>query len=508
MSRFLDHCARFLAAGACLAALHPASAADPGDYARAAAAVEARARDGAVPLRRARNVILFVGDGMGISTITAARILEGQRRGESGEQNRLSFEEFPYSALVRTYSANQQTSDSAPTATALMTGWHANDGALSVSPELADNTADAAAVARLSVATLLEQAETRGLATGIVTTTRITHATPAAAYAHTPNRNWETAGQLPADATLADIAAQLVEQQRKGDGLEVVLGGGRAFFTPTAVSDPEYPARRGLRRDGRNLIGEWVAAQPASTFVWKRDEMLAIDPKRTRHLLGLFEPSHLRYETERDRDRAGEPSLAEMTTTAIGMLRTNSKGFFLMVEGGRIDHGHHEGNAYRALTDTIAFSDAVRAATKAVDARDTLILVTADHSHTLTISGYPARGNPILGLVKTPGAGAPALAADRKPYATLSYANGPGFALVEEGAEAGARAMAPGRDQDLTGIDTESPGFHQQSLVGMGAETHGGEDVALFARGPGAELARGVIDQNEVYHIMRRALRW
>ena len=106
---------------------------DPGDYQRAAAAVAKRAAQGPKP-GRARNVILFVGDGMGIATITAARILEGQRRGDSGEQNHLSFEDFPYSALVRTYSADQQVSDSAPTATAMMTGSHANDGALSVSP--------------------------------------------------------------------------------------------------------------------------------------------------------------------------------------------------------------------------------------------------------------------------------------------------------------------------------------------------------------------------------------
>jgi alkaline phosphatase len=100
-----------------------------------------------------------------------------------------------------------------------------------------------------------------------------------------------------------------------------------------------------------------------------------------------------------------------------------------MVEGGLIDHAHHVGNAYRALTDTIELSDAVRAAVTMTDARDTLILVTADHSHVLTISGYPARGNPILGLVKAPGATGPTLDSNRQPYATLSYATGPGFAL-------------------------------------------------------------------------------
>lgn len=485
--------------------LGASDASDPGDYQRAAASVEARAKQAAAP-KRARNIILFIGDGMGISTITAARILEGQQRGESGEQNKLSFEEFPHAALVRTYSANQQTSDSAPTATAIMTGWHANDGALSVSPALADGEADQSVVAKHSVPTLLELAEERGLSTGIVTTTRITHATPASAYAHTPNRDWETAGQLPPTATLPDIAAQLVARQRIGNGIEVVLGGGREFLLPANAADPEHPQRNGRRQDGRNLVEEWAVAQPHSVHVWNREQFAQVDATRTRHLLGLFEPSHMRYEADRSKDVAGEPSLAEMTVKALEILQTNRKGYFLMVEGGRIDHAHHAGNAYRALTDTIAFSDAVRAAAKMTSDRDTLILVTADHSHTLTISGYPARGNPILGLAKSPGASRHTADVGGRPYTTLSYANGPGFAVLEGGPDSGRRAIAAGRVQDLSAVDTADPDFHQESLVGMGSETHGGEDVALFARGPGSNLARGVMDQNEIYHIMRRAL--
>ncbi|MEO8307714.1 MAG: alkaline phosphatase [Pseudomonadota bacterium] len=488
-----------------LAACGLVQSADLSDYDRAAQQVERRSREAPRAATHAHNVILFIGDGMGISTITAARILEGQRRGESGEDNRLSFEEFPYSAFVRTFSANQQVSDSAPTATAMVTGWHANDGALSVAPTLASNESDAKTVAAHSLQTLLELAEGRGLATGIVTTTSITDATPAANYAHTPNRNWQYAGQLPPTATLADIAVQLVTRQTTGDGLEVVFGGGREVMTDTATPDPEYPARMGRRNDARNLIKEWVAAQRASQFVWKRDDLLAVDPKRTRHLLGLFEPGNMHYEADRTKDPAGEPSLAEMTRKAIEMLSGNSKGFYLIVEGGCIDHAHHAGNAYRALTDTIAFSDAVRMAASMTNAGDTLIMVTADHSHVLTISGYPARGNPILGLVKAPGATAPTLDYKGQPYATLSYATGPGFSMQDESVPS-PRVVAPGRGQDLTAVDTTAPDFHQQSLVGMSGETHGGEDVALYARGPGADLARGAINQNEIYHIMRRAL--
>jgi alkaline phosphatase len=484
----------------------PNDVASTDDYDAARAQVARRAKQGIGKPRRAKNVILFVGDGMGISTITAARILDGQRKGQSGEDNHLAFEEFPQAALVRTFSANQQVSDSAPTATAMVTGWHANDGALSVGPEVAENEADAARVAAYSHQTILELAESRGLATGIVSTARITHATPAANYAHTPNRDWEYAGQLPATATLQDIGAQLVQRQRIGNGIEVVLGGGRDYLLDRGSADPEYPDARGMRRDGRNLVLEWTAAQPRSQFVWKREDFLKVDAKRTDHLLGLFEPSHMQYEADRAGDIAGEPSLSEMTAKAIEVLKKSRKGYYLMVEGGRIDHAHHAGNAYRALTDAIALSEAVRTAAALTDAKDTLILVTADHSHVLTIAGYPARGNPILGLVKAPGATGPTLDANGRPYTTLSYANGQGFAIIDEKGDTGPRQVNPGRNQDLADYDTTSPDFHQEALVGLRGETHGGEDVALFARGPGSDVVRGVINQNEIFHIMRRAL--
>jgi alkaline phosphatase len=476
-------------------------------YAQAARAVQLRAANSG-RARRARNVILFVGDGMGVSTVTAARILDGQRRGLDGEGNRLSFEEFPATGLVRTFTANQQTPDSAPTATAMVTGWLANDGALSVSPQVGKDEIDKQRVEAGRLQTILELAEARGLATGIVTTTRITDATPASTYAHTPNRFWEAAGQLPPGATLADIAAQLLERQRTGSGIEVILAGGRDVMLPTTTADPEHPGRTGRRRDGHNLIEEWQAAQPGSRFVWNREALLQVDGQDTRHLLGLFEPGHLRYEVDRVHDRGGEPSLAEMTVKAIELLRRERKGFFLLVEGGRIDHGHHAGNAWRALTETIALSEAVRAAMQETGEKDTLILVTADHSHTLVMAGYTGRGNPILGLVRAEGAAEPAKDVNGRPYATLSYANGFGFAMRDAADEAAPpRAAAPGRNQDLSVVDTTSPDFHQEALVGLrGGETHAGEDVALYARGPGSELVRGAMNQNEIYHVMRRAL--
>ncbi|MGZ5018706.1 MAG: alkaline phosphatase, partial [Methylobacter sp.] len=187
-------------------------------------------RDMAV-LRKAKNVILFIGDGMGVSTVTAARILEGQIDGRDGEFNRLAFERFNNIAHSVTASANQQTSDSAPTATAMVAGIKANDGAISVDQTILRSEKSADVTAAKSVKTILERAEELGMSTGVVTTARFTHATPAVNYAHIADRDWEADSNLPAGATVKDIARQLLEFPY-GDGLEVALGGGRSYFMP------------------------------------------------------------------------------------------------------------------------------------------------------------------------------------------------------------------------------------------------------------------------------------
>ena len=477
------------------------------------------------PAGRAKNVILFVGDGMGVATVTAARILEGQlRHGRSGEENALSFERFPYLALSKTYSANQQTSDSAPTMTAIITGVKTDDGFISVGEEAVRG--DHTTVRGNELPTFLERAEQRGLSTGVVTTATVTHATPAACYAHSPDRGWECDANMPEAARRAgfpDLARQLVEFPH-GDGPEVVLGGGRAKFQPVTAADPEDSDRKGERLDGRDLVAEWLRLQPRrrSVYAWNRAQFDAADPRSTDRLLGLFERSHMEYEHDRATDKAGEPSLAEMTTKAIRILSKNPRGFFLMVEGGRIDHAHHDGNAYRALTDTIALSDAVRAALAATDARDTLVVVTADHSHAFTMAGYPTRGNDILGKVvgnDARGEPEPGNLYDKDalglPYTTLGYANGKGYTgRTNQQAEgpkrrphspAGYAGITKGRP-DLTPVDTSDPSSMQEAAVPMIAETHGGEDVAIYAGGPGAHLFHGVLEQNVIFHVMTEAL--
>jgi len=460
---------------------------------------------------RAKNIILFVGDGMGISTTTAARILEGQLRGETGEENQLSFEVLPYVALSKTYNTNQQTPDSAGTMTAMMTGIKSKAGVISVNQNVFRG--DCASSKGNELATFLEQAEMAGMSTGVVTTARLTHATPAATYAHVPERNWEDDHDLSQEAVdndCKDIARQLIEFPY-GNGLEVAMGGGRRNFWPRNMADLEDEGKTGERDDQRNLTEEWVNNYDNAAFVWNKAGFDAVDANDTDHLLGLFDRSHMEYDADREDDVGGEPGLTEMTSKAIDILQKNDKGYFLMVESGRIDHGHHAGNAYRALTDVIEFSNAVKAAMEKTNGRDTLIIVTADHSHVFTIAGYPTRGNPILGKVvgndkRGEARDSFSMAADGMPYTTLSYANGRGYAMLEKGGEThyGVPVQA-GRVTDLTAVDTTDEGFHQEALVPRSSETHSAEDVAIYAGGPGAYLMHGVQEQNYIYHVMNKA---
>jgi alkaline phosphatase len=464
----------------------------------------------------ARNVILFVGDGMSLPTVAAARILEGQRRGQPGEENRLAWETWPATALSKTYNTDSQTPDSAGTMSAMATG--AKTRAYMLSTGQQATRGDCTAAKQAPLLTLWELAASSGMGTGVVTTTRITHATPAATFTHSADRNWESDADLPAAAKAAgciDIARQLVDTPY-GHGPDVLLGGGRAQFLPKDVADPEYADQHGLRTDGRNLIDAWRQRHPDGAFVWNSAQLAQASVGAP--LLGLFEPSHMHFEHERPQDRAGEPSLAEMTRAAIMRLSRNKAGYVLLVEGGRIDHAHHWGNAFRALDETIALSDAVRVADTMTSSDDTLILVTADHSHTLTFAGYPVRGNPILGKVRgTSGeegdASQYAHDALAKPYTTLSYANGPGYTGASADLPAGPKrylhagkgyTAANGRP-DLTNVDTEDPDYLQESTVPFANESHAGDDVGVWARGPGSDAVRGSLEQNALYHLMLQA---
>ena len=473
--------------------------------------------------KTAKNVILFVGDGMGISTLTAARIFEGQAMGMQGEEHELYFENFPHTALVKTYNTNSQVPDSAGTMTAMVSGLKTDIGVFGYDEDA--NRGDCTTLEGNQVTTYLEMAEVAGMSTGIISTARLTHATPGALYAKTPDRNYEDISDIPSDSNcsgaIEDIASQLINLEKNMearfpgidvDGVEVAMGGGRRHFIPKdAAFNVEKPADSGAegdRTDGRDLPQEFLAMYEGAVYVTDQTGFDAVDTENTQKLLGLFNESHMQYEADRGNDIAGEPSIAEMTETAIKVLDNNRNGFFLMVESGRIDHAHHAGNAFGALTDTVAFAEAVKTAYENTNPNETLILVTADHGHVMTIGGYVTRGNPILGKAVYSEGGDPEPASDGLPFTTVNYNNGLGFCDLgaETDSDAGyACSSAAGSRTDLTAIDTTAPGFHQEALVPLSSETHSGEDITIHATGPGSSYVRGTVEQSMVFHVMNNA---
>ena len=456
---------------------------------------------------RAKNIILFIGDGMGVSTVTAARIYAGQQAGLAGEEHVLSFETLPNLGLAKVYNTNQQTPDSAGTMTAIMSGAKTKAGLIGLNANTIRGDCESGKGNELP--SLLEQVEARGWRTGIVTTTTVTHATPAATYAKAAERNWESSGAMPRTEIAAgckDIADQLIHLSA-GDGIDVILGGGRRHFLPAAsgaVTDDHGIDPGGSRNDGRDLIAEWRARNPDGRYVASGRELAALKSDLPAKVLGLFNPSHLHFDLERADKRIDEPSLVQMTGAAIDILSGGDHGFFLMVEGGRIDHAHHATSARYALADTVAFADAVQLAMEKTDPQETLIIVTADHGHVMTLAGYPTRGNPILGPVigndrRGNAKQTPVLAKDQRPYTTVGYINGrPAAGHNRDGHSPGSRFLTEG-------LDTAAADFRAEVLVPLGAETHSGEDVAIYAGGPWAHLIRRTHEQHFIYHVMRHA---
>ena len=436
----------------------------------------------------ARNVVLFIGDGMGVATVTAARIYDGQNRGMDGESHSLRFEAFPNVALVKTYNTNQQVPDSAGTATAILTGQKTRAGVINVAPEALRGSCEGQQT--LGLRSLASQANARGLATGVVTTARLTHATPATMYAQSVERNWESDRYVAEGCR--DIAVQLIDDDH-GAGLVVAMGGDRRNFFGSAGGGRRTEA-------GADLPADWLAAAPDRRYVTTAAEMRATEPGQ--RVLGLFSQSHMTYMAERTPDTE-EPTLTEMATHALELLQEDPDGFFLMVESGRIDHGHHDGKPGYALTETQEFNRAIEAVMERVNPEETLVLVTADHSHVFTMGGYATRGNPILGLVVRndewgQAKSTPELADDGQPYTTLGYYNGPGAVrgsrtAPDTGVDAVAQALVPIRYLERDGSYTYD-------------ESHGGEDVAVYAIGPGSNQVRGVMEQNRLYDVMADAL--
>ncbi len=278
-------------------------------------------------------ILLFIGDGMGAAQRTAARWYQ------HGPNGSLAMD-LPTAGWSQTAAADNPITDSAAGATALASGIKTNNGYVGVNPN------------GQPVATILEQAQARGLAVGLVTNAPISHATPAAFGAH-----------VNARAAITEIAAQLLEAQPN-----VLLGGGEDQFLP--VSEAGCHPGAGDRSDGRNLIVEAISA--GYTYVCTAPELAAIDPQTTPQLLGLFAGDGMA--------RPHTPSLAAMTTTALDILSQNPNGFFLMVEGGQIDWAAHSNDAANVITDTLNFDAAVQVGLNYSQTNpNAIILITADH---------------------------------------------------------------------------------------------------------------------------------
>lgn len=385
----------------------------------------------------AKNVILLIGDGMGFPQLTLARIEKSNENLSEYASVNLFMDGMEQTGYVSTFSANSFVTDSAPAATAMATGEKTNNGVISE-----DKTAIPKKRDGNNLTTILELAETDGLSTGLITTTRITHATPAAFYAHVDNRDNES-----------EIASQLLKS-----GIDVILGGGQQYFVGRNHTDPA--GKMGKRDDDRDLLADF--ASQGYSPVFNETALEKLNAAKTDRLLGLFSSSHMQYELERISSEDKQPSLSSMTRKAIEILSRNPKGFFLMVEGGRIDHAGHERNLSRIASDTLAFDEVVRSALDfASKKNDTLVIVTADHE--------------CGGLVL-------------QPENLTDYEGG----LL---------------DPIFTSGTVRTAGPRHDFITEMDEATHTAVDVPIMASGPGAEkVSHGKIDNTRIFEIMKEAL--
>ena len=272
-----------------------------------------------IGFRFPKNVIICIGDGMGFEAVKAAGYYA------SGETGVLSFETFPYQAEIKTYAANTPMTDSAAAATAMATGHKVNNGVISM--EIPGTGTP--------LKTLLEISQELGKRTGLVSTTYITHATPAAFGAQRNN--------------LGEIANDYLHLTRPN----VLLGGGGNGITEDRAESVDY------------------------TVVTDREELLTLNTDMETFVSGQFGQSNIPYMFDGPNNL---PHLSEMATVALDILSNNENGFFLLLEGGRIDHAGHSNDIERQLLETVEFSKAVQTVYDQVsDDEDTIILVTADH---------------------------------------------------------------------------------------------------------------------------------
>lgn len=394
---------------------------------------------GCASKRVAKNHIFFMVDGMGPAHITGARMFKG------GPEARLNLEKMPFTGFVRTYSSDDFTTDSAAAATAYATGRRTYNKAIGVIDDKLDSSAPSS-----DLVTIVDRAKAAGKSVGLVTTARITHATPAAYYAHVTHRDLEES-----------IAEQLLHSE-----IDLIIGGGRRFFVGTKDG--------GIRQDQRNLLDEFSGR---GYLVVKSDQEL----KRLRNnpskqkTIALLEEDHLPYDLERVEPQA---SLEELVDHAIQVLSQNPQGYFLLVEAARIDLASHANLARHAFGDMLAFDRALERAF-VEDEKQTLIVVTADHeTGGLALNGYApyeaASGEKILG-------NRPPDAKSKEVHGFVSWASGPGYGSSVR-------------------VNEKNRNFLHKAAYQTPHANHTAVDVPVMARGPGAEKFVGFLDNVEIVH--------
>ncbi|CAF1227342.1 unnamed protein product, partial [Didymodactylos carnosus] len=428
----------------------------------------------------AKNIILFLGDGMGLASVTAGRIRKGQRFGRMGENEQLHFEQFPYTGFVKTYNIDYQTPDSAGTGTAYLCGVKARFNTIGLDGHV--QTSNCTSSFGHNISCLTDWAYSAGKSVGIVTNSHITDASPTAAYGHVSTRFWQTYnphnfrgyGAKQFREGCKDIARQLIEDNSH---FHVLLGGGRQKFLPNTTKDGE-------RLDNLNLIDKWLQLKNESKqshkYVQTRKQLLELNPDKVDYVLGLFAPEYMHVDSEK-RKYPDEPTLEEMTNVAIKILSKNPRGYFLFVEGGLIDVMHHKTFARLAIEEVVDFDRTIEQATKQSNENETLIIVTADHSHTFSFGGYGYRGSDIFGYASYY-EGMNRSDIDNKTFSIISYGNGPNYA----------------NRSSMNSIHL--PRFEYPAATPLRQGSHGGEDIPVYAQGSWSHLFQGTMEQVMIAH--------
>jgi len=426
------------------------------------------------PEANANSVILLIGDGMGLAQTYSAQIYAEEVLGES-----LVMPDIETAAVMRTHSADSMVTDSAAAGTALHSGWKANNGAINVLPE------------GEWAYTIGEAAQAAGKSVGVLSTARLTHATPASVYGHDADRDSENL-----------FATQLMEFAP-----EVVLGGGARYFLPEADG--------GRREDGRNLIDEMV--EMGYVNVTNAEELLAIDTETTEHLLGAFTSSHMSYEIDRVNADLDEPSVAEMTAVALDILDNNPEGFFVMIESGRIDHADHDHDIAGSIWDTLAFDEAVQVALDYQAAHpDVLVITTADHETAGLALGHGTEYfmtiSDLAGVTCSQSALSDMISDD--PANAVALAEGCGLVVSDEYVE--MLAEYPAEAEEIEGVDLGYAytwahyvlALAEAEMAGVefGPWAHTGVPVITYSAGPGAEMFTGSFDNTDLPKYMAESL--